>query len=463
VCRFFPEAEVERIFRRNGFLFQLRNLRTLGSLERLWARLIDLDSVSFSELTSCRKIVSVFLARIRAAWEPFSDHSLEYATHSYHHLPHSELHHRPTVLTVSPYALFPPSHGGAVRLDRLLGVVARECNIVLLSDEAEDHSPRSAPYLCRFAEIHLVGNRREPQGQDRISRIRAHSRSLLKERLAALDRALQPDLIQVEFSELAGLAAVRRDAPPWLITLHEVQFSADSPGAEDLYELGLLSHYDGIIACSPEDQSLIPFESTRLVANGVDACIPYSSSSGNRSILFAGPFRYRPNFEGILAFLESVYPELLKRLPAPELWILGGPEALHLAKSARAFRQRGVVLYDYYQDPRPFLEKAAVTINPLVGIRGSSIKLLESIAAGRVVVSTRDGARGFGTEPFPSLIVVEKVQDFLAPLERLLLDESYRLRLEPPDRELLAAHSWEAAGDCLLDVYRSYIEGGCHR
>jgi GT2 family glycosyltransferase len=458
INRFFPEGEVDRIFRRNGWLFQLRNLKTIGSMERLWARLTDIDPGTFRELTSWRKAIGIFLARIRSAREPFGDLSLEYTRDSYHSVPQSELHQRPLIVVASPYALFPPTHGGAVRLDRLLDTVSREFDVVLLSDEAEGYSSRSIPYFGRFAEIHLIGRRSESQSSDRISRIESHSRPMMKERLASLVWSLRPDLIQIEFSELAALAAVRRGTTPWIIALHEVDFSQGALGREDRYEMSWLSRYDGVIVCSPEDKSLVPIEKTWLIPNGVDVGIPYTSSAGNRSILFAGPFRYRPNFEGIQAFLELVYPRLLPRIPGLTLHILGGPEARDLTRDVAAFRQRGVIIYNNYQDPRPFLERAAITINPLSGMRGSSIKLLESITAGRVVVSTRNGARGFQQEAFASLIVVEDVIDFYDPIERLLLDETYRIRLEKPVGELLAKHSWKRAADALLGVYRDCMK-----
>jgi glycosyltransferase involved in cell wall biosynthesis len=92
-----------------------------------------------------------------------------------------------------------------------------------------------------------------------------------------------------------------------------------------------------------------------------------------------------------------------------------------------------------------------------LGSRGSSIKLLESIAAGRVVVSTRDGARGFLMERFPSLIVVEKIEDFQSPLERLLGDPDYRASLEPAPRLFLEKHTWHEAARALADVYSHYV------
>jgi GT2 family glycosyltransferase/glycosyltransferase involved in cell wall biosynthesis len=450
IGKYYGENEAERIFRRNGWLFQLRNIRTLVSFEHLWLNLIEIDDDTFRELTCWRKVLSVFLARIGLARDFLSEQTLEYAGSSFHLKSRLALAERPLVLIASPFALFPPVHGGAVRVHRLLKEMSCHFDLVLLSDEAGAYASKSIPYFRDFAEVYLIGNRTETAGSDTISRIESHSRPMMKEILASLIRSLKPDLVQIEFSELAGLVSVRQGNTPWLITLHEVQ---PSDGSSNRREQSLLAQFDGIIVCSPEDQAMVSPANAMLVPNGVDIGISYSSSAGNRSILFAGPFRYRPNFEGIRSFLEEVYPCLIARFHDITLNILGGAGAADMAAGMRCFRQQGVIIYDYAQDPGPFLERAALSINPLTGIGGSSIKLLESIAAGRVVVATREAARGFADAAFRSMILVESVRDFFDPIAGLLTDENYRIGLERPEPEVLENYSWKNAGNALSDIW----------
>ncbi len=197
-----------------------------------------------------------------------------------------------------------------------------------------------------------------------------------------------------------------------------------------------------------------------VIPNGTRmARLPYESSQGNMSILFAGPFRYPPNLGGITIFLQSVYPGLKERIPNLELVILGGRLATQTARTEACFQQPGVIVCDQVSEVEPYLRGCALTINPLIDIRGSSIKLIESLAAGRVCVSTVDGARGF-LERYPSLIAVDTIEDFAPVLERLILDEPYRLRLERPSSELLNESSWDNSGRRLLEVYRKHFARG---
>ena len=78
---------------------------------------------------------------------------------------------------------------------------------------------------------------------------------------------------------------------------------------------------------------------------------------------------------------------------------------------------------------------------PLTGIRGSAIKLVETLAAGRVCVSTVDGARGFASDAPSGLVVAPSVAAMATPIVELLTDVGRRHRLEAP-APALDAYGW---------------------
>ena len=114
-------------------------------------------------------------------------------------------------------------------------------------------------------------------------------------------------------------------------------------------------------------------------------------------------------------------------------------------------------MLDTVEDVRPLLDACAVTINPQPELRGSSLKVIESMAAGRMCVSTRAGARGWLEPPPRGLVAVDRVEDFVPPLVRLLGDERQRLAREAPEPERLAACSWPTAGQALRAYVREVI------
>jgi glycosyltransferase involved in cell wall biosynthesis len=260
--------------------------------------------------------------------------------------------------------------------------------------------------------------------------------------------------------ELAKLAEIRRGSTPWLLTLHEAWIS-DKAGLltrQDSYELALVNKFDAVITCSDEDAQLLDHPSVYVVPNGADVhAVPYSPSPESGPVLFVGPFRYLPNLKGIRCFLETIYPYLLKSIPNLRLWVLGGVGAVAVSSRMACFKQEGVTVMDYVEQPRPLLDQCAITINPLHGVRGSCLKVAESIAAGRVCISTKDGARGFLNSGLPALVVVDKVEEFAEPVTLLLSDPDYRHFLERPSPHALDVCSWDNGALKLLDIYSRMV------
>jgi glycosyltransferase involved in cell wall biosynthesis len=99
-----------------------------------------------------------------------------------------------------------------------------------------------------------------------------------------------------------------------------------------------------------------------------------------------------------------------------------------------------------------------LTLNPLTGIRGSSIKVIESLAAGRACVSTEDGARGFIDAGFAGLLTTSSVAEMAGTVIELLRDEERRHRIEVPDAARLANYQWCRCAERQSALYRSLLE-----
>ena len=133
--------------------------------------------------------------------------------------------------------------------------------------------------------------------------------------------------------------------------------------------------------------------------------------------------------------------------------VLGGDEALALTREDPLFHQPGVTVLGHRDDVPQLLPDCAMTINPQTGIRGSAVKLVESLSAGRICVSTEQGARGFNDQGFESLVVVPDVATMQGPIVDLLLDVDVRHRREVPDVERLCGYQWSACARIQRDLY----------
>ncbi len=464
VSRLYSPEEIDRIFKRNACQFQLRNLVYLCDMNSHYRAILELDRRSFLSLVRPSNLLRTFHHRLRGVFQPFDDSGLGYVRQQFHPTPAARLGDKPVVLFVTPFSVFPPAHGSAVRMHHLLCRLSRSFHIVLLSDEAAAYTEEGRPYFSTLASIHLVGGRDDApraRRRNRIERMRSHAHKLLRDELRRLIAVHRPSLVQIEHVELAALIGNGKCGVPWLLTLHDVLLpEAGAPrNAEDRCELRWIRRYDTVITCSKEDAGAVPVPNVRVIPNGVSLPPAYCESPSSPVILFVGAFRYQANLEGLCDFLESVFPVVRQSVPGAELWVLGGAGAVDLAAPLSCFRQPAVVLYDYVETVDPFYRDCAVTINPVKAIRGSSIKLLESLAAGRVCVTTTAGARGYGGTDFPAMIRVGRIEAFVAPLIRLLTDHAYRREIERVPPERLAPLSWDAAADRLAAIYRQSLNG----
>jgi GT2 family glycosyltransferase/glycosyltransferase involved in cell wall biosynthesis len=460
--KFFSLEEIERIFRRNRLRFQLRTGLPPKSLKTVFGTIARLDATSFKEMLSARRIPCTLLSRFRSHVDP--PFLLEPIQGRDVHYGRPRRQGTPLIMIVSPYCVYPPAHGGARRIHEFIGRLAHEFDIILLSDESEHYSDASLKYFETCHRVCLVGDRRaSPDRDGRIDRILTHSHPVLASRLEALLQVYDPDIVQIEYVELAKLVE-RRDRRPWILTLHDVLLDGQldkrqtvaSP--EDQFELQYINQFDAVIVCSSEDRALLQGGNVHIVPNGAVVTMRYTPSPADASIVFLGPFRYAPNLAGIIDFLERVYPSVRARLPAVRLQILGGADAHVIAARYPCFDQPGVEVVDFREDVHRYLLDSAISINPDRNVRGSSLKVIESLAAGRVCVTTRDGARGLLGSVLPSLVVTGE-NDFADCIVRLLTDVEYRHRIEAPP-EGLHQYSWQQLSADQARIYRSLLQTG---
>lgn len=459
VKRYYAATEVHRVFERNRVQWHLRNPMPDSFRRALLQRMMMLDARTLRELVSLSSLAALWRARRDARHAPCRDLDHDAMATQVSRPPSG----RECILMVSPFALFPARHGGAVRSLQMAQSLSAQYDVILLSDEREIY-PDCAPLIdAPFSAVHLVSGRPElptAQRPDRVLRMRSHAHRALRSELRRIVETRRPLAVIVEHMELGDLIDVPTlHRPAWLLSLHDVLLRPDAPDQRhaDEYELACMRRYEGRIVSSREDQQLLGTLPSILVGNGVDTEVAatYLDSAGKRSILFVGPFRASINLEGIVAFLQIVYPELLASVDGVTLTIVGGTGShVHAARHA-CFGHPSITLLEHVEDMPALIRAHAVTINPQASLRGSSLKVIESLAAGRVCVSTEVGARGRIDAGFSGLLIVPDLSGFTAVLRNVLVDEIYRLSIEPPQVDKLRRCSWPSECEGL----QRYVDG----
>ena len=456
IKRRYSAAEIARIVDRNALLFELRHHFT------------DLDGIRAAghlcnqPLQTQKDLRSVSIARDVAGMRARND-AVKNAGFLFHSVinryysPGSRPH-LPTILWVTPFAIFPPAHGGARRITELARRLAPHVNLVLLSDEFDAYKNCVPENFALFTSAHLLQARKDESGknlQDLRTRMSEHAPKALRYELRRLQRQHKIDLVQIEFMEASCLVDERIDNIPFVVALHDVYLDG---GVEDAYQLEVLARYDTVITCSEEDAAFLPALPHHVITNGAhDRFAMSQASPAKKTILFMGPFRYAPNHAGILAFLEFSWPAIRANHPDAELIILGGTEARRAEFANPLLDQEGVSLIAEFVDPASYLAACALTINPQQEIRGSALKVAESLLARRVCVTTRNGARGFTDLQTDALRIVDNWLEMSEEVDRLLRDLDHRHALECPSATARKKLSWDDRADELLRVYQCLL------
>jgi sugar transferase (PEP-CTERM/EpsH1 system associated) len=176
--------------------------------------------------------------------------------------------------------------------------------------------------------------------------------------------------------------------------------------------------------------------------NGVDHAYfaPDGKDYDPNTICFVGRMDYYPNQECMIDFCANVLPRIQARRPRTRLRIIG-------ADPSPAIRRLGdlpgVTVTGSVPDVRPYLNRSALMVAPLNIARGTQNKILEAMASGVPVVTSRVAAGGVDAAGGEHFLAANTYADHAAAVLRILEDRNERQRLAIAGRDrMLSHHDW---------------------
>jgi polysaccharide biosynthesis protein PslH len=215
-----------------------------------------------------------------------------------------------------------------------------------------------------------------------------------------------------------------------------------------------LPFYDRVYVCSEKDRDALMRErglrNVAVVPNSVRMPDQRLGRTGDGpfSFLFIGNLHYFPNRDGLRYFTDEILPILRRLAPAPfHLRIVGaGP-------MWERRRYRRIPEYQFCGSLPEVRTAYAATDASLVPLRcggGTRIKILESFAFGRPVVSTLAGAEGLGAESGRELLVATSSESFARHCANLMLDAKLGQTLSANASQWVCAHGSQVHLDHVL-------------
>lgn len=369
---------------------------------------------------------------------------------------------------------YPPKRGGKIRPFNMIKHLSASHEVTVASlarSSAEAEEGRGIAPFC--AEFHIAQVRNWMQAARMVARLPTTIPSSMGYFYApALDRTVRDllrrqrfDLIFVHCSSVAPYVAQVRHTPKildfgdmdsqkWLEYAHSKPFPLSAGywfegtklAAE---EKRLARQFDYCTATTrAEWQTLRDYgveTPSDWFPNGVDSQFfaPGVEGYDPDTICFVGRMDYYPNQDCMFDFCRHTLPLLREVRPNLELLIVGADPS---PKVRQLGEIPGVVVTGSVPDVRPYVQRSALMVAPLNIARGTQNKILEAMAMGVPVVTSRVAAGGVDAVAGEHLHVGSTAGEYRDAILRILRDPAERQRLAEAGRSrVLSHHAWPSS------------------
>jgi len=204
-----------------------------------------------------------------------------------------------------------------------------------------------------------------------------------------------------------------------------------------------------------------PAAVTHVTPNGVDIGFfrPMPDVPVRQGLVtFLGPSYMLPNYDGVNFFLKEIWGPIRRAMPEATFQIIGKVKPDH----RMAFEAcRGVTCTGYVEDIRPFLAEAACCVVPLRIGGGTRLKILDTWAMGRPIVTTTVGCEGLDARDAANCLIRDDASAFGEAVLRVLGSDDLQRTLGAEGRATAeATYSWDAIGSSLIGAYDNILRPG---
>ena len=383
------------------------------------------------------------------------------------------------ILMLTPYLPYPLYSGGQIRSYNLLKNLAQKHTITLFSFIRSDKEKRFLANLQPFCRKVMVFKRRQPWDPRNlllalftpypflvsIYLSRAFRRAIGLELsgggydlIHAETFYIMPNLPQTKIPTLLVEQTIEylvyqqfvRDFKLWL--LKPLLYF-------DVLKINLWEKYfwrraSRLAAMSDSDKQIMVQQvldkKVDVVANGVDTeFFSGVKPKAGQVVLFIGNFKWLPNRDAAQFLAKAIWPKIASRLPQARLLIVGRNPTKEILQLARP----GIRIEDNVADIRTAFAKAAVLLAPIRNGRGTKYKVLEAMASGIPVVTTKLGIEGIDAKD--SVLVAESARDLAEQTIRVLENQQLSRRLADKAKKIVySQYNWENISNRLNLVYQ---------
>jgi len=388
------------------------------------------------------------------------------------------------ILVIMPFSPVPPVFGGAIRQYYLLKSLTEKHEVTILTHgTSKDYLQLNEAFKSSVKEIHVIPHSWHKKYK-RLSqwlgillwdssyfKRHMHTRAMQK-KIDELFKKHNFDAVHCEFPTMGSYRFP--DNTLKVLDTHNVEYEnfrrmwrKSSRFFSKWYyfheymkvyqeEIEILKKQDCILTTSENDKKIFLKDITHVpfytIPNGVDTRIftPKVCDIEQKSIVFTGSLGYTPNNDGMLYFLDEIFPLIQEQIPDIKIYIVGSSPKPELRRRAN----KNIIVTGFVDDVRPYVWRSSVFVVPLRMGSGTRLKVLEALAMQKPVVSTTLGCEGIDVEHGKSILIADEPKQFADSVVNLILSPIMRRYLAEDGYQIIKEkYEWSAIGKSMLTLY----------
>ena len=204
------------------------------------------------------------------------------------------------------------------------------------------------------------------------------------------------------------------------------------------YELSALETVDGIAAITRKDAAFFRKYCSKPIIDipyGVypEEFTPKYEIEGQPKFYHIGSMNWMPNEEGIRWFIDEVLPKTVEKVPSFVYHLAGR----NMPEWLTTLNNPNVDVIGEVPDAKAFVAENDVAIVPLLAGSGIRIKIIESMAMGKTVITTRVGAEGILYKEDANLIIAENKAKMVEAIRSINANPEIAVRIGHAARKLV--------------------------
>ena len=207
------------------------------------------------------------------------------------------------------------------------------------------------------------------------------------------------------------------------------------------YEEFVINKYDALIPITSIDLDFFEQKGNTkpfiIIPFGIDFfkyTVTLNNQISKHSLFYIGSLDWIPNIEGLKWFIEEVWNDLKNNFPELSFRVAGRNAD---KKLVHFLLKNNIEYLGEISDSKSIFLDNSLMIVPLFSGSGMRVKIIEGMAYGKVIISTKKGIEGINCDEGKNILIADSGEDFIQKITEILKNDDLYSKISINARELV--------------------------